>query len=149
MGSRWRLTRYQQIRIKIHHTQHHNYKKMGQHTQIDEPIYGSQLMTQQERNQYSDKMRAATTAQESARLLEEHHSAMMERAKTRGLPPPTEIVKGDVIAKTATGVGSAAGANAAAGVAPAGGSIRAGGGGMPGGMPPGGMGPGDGRARWQ
>ena len=54
------------------------------------PIYGSQLMTQQERNEYRAKMRTAKTAKERERLRYEHHERMQERAKERGVTLPAE-----------------------------------------------------------
>jgi uncharacterized protein HemX len=85
-----------------------------------ETIYGSQIMTQQERTEYRSRMRAANTAEEREQIRKEHHERMKERAKTQGVTLPDEP--------------------------PAGGGGRGpGGGGMgPGG---GGMGPGGGRGR--
>lgn len=53
-------------------------------------IYGSQLMTQQERNEYRTKMRAAKTAEEREQIRKEHHERMKERAKAQGLTLPDE-----------------------------------------------------------
>lgn len=88
--------------------------------QTQERIYGSQLMTRQERAEYRSKMRAAKTAEEREQIRKEHHERMKERAKERGVTLPDEP--------------------------PArGGGMGPGGGGMgPGG---GGMGPGGGRYR--
>jgi len=55
-----------------------------------EPIYGSQLMTQQERNEYRSSMRAAKTPQEREALRAEHHKAMQARAKERGVTLPDQ-----------------------------------------------------------
>lgn len=89
-------------------------------TDQQETIYGSQIMTQQERNEYRTKMRAAKTAEEREQIRKEHHERMKERAKAQGTTladdPPAR-----------------------------GGGMGPGGGGMgPGG---GGMGPGGGRGR--
>jgi hypothetical protein len=60
----------------------------------DAPIYGSQLMTNQERIEHRTKLRAAATAQEREQVRLEHHEQMKLRAKERGvaLPddPPTQ-----------------------------------------------------------
>ena len=56
----------------------------------DEQIYGSQLMTQQERTEYRVKMRAAKTAQEREQIRNEHHEQLKERAKERGVTLPDE-----------------------------------------------------------
>jgi len=53
-------------------------------------IYGSQLMTQQERNEFRARMRAAKTVQERERIRNEHHRQMQIRAKERGVTLPDE-----------------------------------------------------------
>lgn len=59
----------------------------------EQPIYGSQLMTPEERAQYQAKMRSLQTQAERDALRQEHHKQMDERAKQMGvrLPqgPPT------------------------------------------------------------
>ncbi len=59
-------------------------------TQANESVYGSQLMTQEERAEYSSKMRAAKTAQEREKIRNEHHEQMKERAKEKGVTIPDE-----------------------------------------------------------
>lgn len=54
------------------------------------PIYGSQLMTQQERADYRARMRSLRTAQERERFRLEHHERMRERARARGVTLPDE-----------------------------------------------------------
>lgn len=88
--------------------------------QAQEQVYGSQLMTAQERAAYRTKMRAARTAQEREQIRLDHHKAMQERAKAQGLTLPD----------TPPGMG---------------GGMGPGGGGM--GPGTGGMGPGGGRNR--
>ena len=51
-------------------------------------IYGYQLMTQQEREQYQAQMRNAKTAEERERLRKEHHEKMQARAQERGVMLP-------------------------------------------------------------
>lgn len=58
------------------------------HALAAEEIYGSQLMTERERNEYRDRMRNAKTAEERQRLRYEHHEQMRERAEARGLTLP-------------------------------------------------------------
>jgi len=53
-------------------------------------IYGNQLMTQQERNEYRTKMRAAKTDEEREQIRKEHHERMKERAKAQGVTLPDE-----------------------------------------------------------
>lgn len=98
-----------------------------------EPIYGSQLMTQQERNEYRDRMRAAKTVQEREQIRADHHERMKERAQARGVAIPDEPpTRGD--GKAASGRGAGRGS----GVGPGGAGPGAG---------PGGAGPGGGRGR--
>jgi len=55
-----------------------------------ETIYGSQLMTKQERVEFRQKMRNAQTTEEREQLRLEHHAQMQERAKEKGLTLPDE-----------------------------------------------------------
>lgn len=55
-----------------------------------ERIYGSQLMTPAERDEYRARLRAATTAEERDRIRAEHHEQMKSRAKERGVSLPDE-----------------------------------------------------------
>ena len=52
--------------------------------QKQEQIYGSQLMTQQERAEYRAKMHTAKTDEEREQIRKEHHERMKERAEERG-----------------------------------------------------------------
>jgi hypothetical protein len=54
----------------------------------DQNIYGSQLMTQQERDAHRSKMRSAKTYEEQQRIRNEHHKQMQVRAKERGVTLP-------------------------------------------------------------
>ncbi len=56
--------------------------------QKQEKIYGSQLMTQQERNEHRTKMRAAKTADDRELIRKAQHDAMKERAASRGVTLP-------------------------------------------------------------
>lgn len=93
--------------------------------QAQEQIYGSQLMTAQERKAYRAKMRTARTAEERERIREEHHKAMQVRAREKGLelpdsPPPRGSGGG-------MGPGGGAGQGSGTGM---GGGMGQGGGGM-------------------
>lgn len=59
-------------------------------TQKQEQVYGSQMMTRQERAEYRARMRAAKTAGEREQIRKEHHERMKERAKERGMTLPDE-----------------------------------------------------------
>ena len=61
--------------------------------QKQEQVYGSQMMTEQERNKYRTRMQAATTNEEREQIRLEHHELMKKRANEQGLsmpdsPPP-------------------------------------------------------------
>ncbi|MFV8818450.1 hypothetical protein [Haliea sp. E17] len=53
-------------------------------------IYGSELMTEQERNAYRDQMRAAKTEQERDQIRAAHHEAMRQRAEAMGKQLPDD-----------------------------------------------------------
>jgi len=53
-------------------------------------IYGSQLMTQQERFEHRRRMQNAETLEERERVRAEHHERMAARAKERGVTLPDE-----------------------------------------------------------
>ncbi|AWV02931.1 hypothetical protein DM992_26680 [Burkholderia sp. JP2-270] len=51
-------------------------------------IYGSQLMTPAERNEYRTRMHAAASDEEREKIRDEHHAEMQKRAKARGIKLP-------------------------------------------------------------
>ena len=53
-------------------------------------IYGSQLMTKEERMEYRKKQLNAKTAEERQQLRQEHHAMMKERARAQGKTLPDE-----------------------------------------------------------
>ncbi|MDM7942335.1 MAG: hypothetical protein QUV35_06880 [Hydrogenophaga sp.] len=57
-------------------------------TPAEAPIFGSELMTQQERLEYRDRMRAARTQEEREQIRNQHHEKMQVRAKERGSTLP-------------------------------------------------------------
>jgi len=72
----------------------------------EEPIYGHQLMTQQERREHREQMRSAKSWEEREQLRREHHERMRERARAKGIalpdPPP---VRSPGVAPGANGQG--------------------------------------------
>jgi 1,2-phenylacetyl-CoA epoxidase catalytic subunit len=60
------------------------------HLQAQDRVYGSQLMTQQERNEYGALMNAARTGKERDQIRQAHQEQMKERAKQRGVTLPDE-----------------------------------------------------------
>ncbi|MDX9709196.1 MAG: hypothetical protein RBT64_06545 [Trichloromonas sp.] len=59
-------------------------------TQVREEVYGSQLMSPEERNAYQTRMRAAENGEERERIRAEHHERMKIRAREQGLSLPDE-----------------------------------------------------------
>ena len=53
-----------------------------------ETVFGSQLMTQQERNEHRLKMQSAKTAEEREAVRRQHHEQMLERARQQGVTLP-------------------------------------------------------------
>lgn len=58
--------------------------------QSQEQIYGSQMMTPQEREEYRLRMRTAKTLEEREQIRKEHHERMKAVAKERGMTLPEE-----------------------------------------------------------
>ncbi len=54
----------------------------------DRDIYGYQLMTPAERQEYRDRMRAAQSSEEREKIRAEHHQEMQKRAEARGMTLP-------------------------------------------------------------
>ena len=54
------------------------------------PVYGSQLMTEQERQEHQQRMRNAPSDEERQQLRVEHHNRMQERARQQGVTLPEE-----------------------------------------------------------
>lgn len=59
--------------------------------ETQEQVYGSQLMTKQERAEQRARMSSAKTAEEREQIRKEHHDLMKERARERGVKLPDEI----------------------------------------------------------
>jgi hypothetical protein len=93
----------------------------------DRDIYGSQMMTQQERDQYRQKMQTAKTAEERERIRAQHHEQMKQRAQARGITLPDQPPAGRGPASAGGGMGQGGG------MGPGGGGMGPGGGGGQGG----------------
>lgn len=85
--------------------------------QQQEQIYGSQLMTVQERTEYRARMRAAKTAEAREQIRAEHHKAMQVRAREKGMALPDEPPAHGM----GTGPGPAGGMRPGGGMGPGGG----------------------------
>lgn len=59
-------------------------------TQDQKQVYGSQLMTDQERVEHRLKMRSSKSPEERAKYRKEHHERMKVRAKEKGVTLPDE-----------------------------------------------------------
>jgi hypothetical protein len=59
-------------------------------TTDQKPVYGSQLMTEQERLEQRQRMRNATSAAEREQIRLEHHQRMQERARQQGVTLPEQ-----------------------------------------------------------
>jgi hypothetical protein len=67
--------------------------QMQQKTQTQ--VFGYQLMTNEERMEMRNKMRAAKTAEEREQIQTEHHERMKLRAKEQGVTLPDQpLMKG-------------------------------------------------------
>lgn len=86
-------------------------------------IYGSQLMTEQERNEHRNKLRAAKTEQERKEIQAEHHKLMQERAKAKGITLPDEP-RGPAAGAGKCGSGKCGGGKCGSGAGPGGGGGR-------------------------
>ena len=87
----------------------------------NEPIYGSQIMTDQERIEHRNLMREAPTQQDRERIRAEHHELMLERARAQGITLPDEPpVRGGM----GQGMGGGMGQGMGGGMGPGQGNIR-------------------------
>lgn len=76
------------------------------------PVYGSQLMTRQERMEYRNQMRTLKTQNERNAFRLEHHTRMQERAKAKGITLP------DTPPATGSGMGPGMGGGMGPGMGP-------------------------------
>jgi len=79
--------------------------------EAQEPVYGSQLMTREERAEHRAKMRAAKTRDEREQVRKEHHERMKERAKAQGLALPDEPPARGSMGPGSGGTGQGGGSN--------------------------------------
>jgi hypothetical protein len=84
-------------------------------------IYGSQLMTAKERNEFRSRMRSAKTAQEREQIRAEHHERMKVRAKERGVTIPDEPPARGGGMGPGSGMGPGGGMGPGSGMGPGGG----------------------------
>jgi hypothetical protein len=85
--------------------------------ETQQQVYGYQLMTNEERMEMRNKMRAAKTAQEREKIQAEHHERMKVRANEMGVTLPDQpMMKGGGMGMGAgAGQGQVKGGGAGAG----------------------------------
>ncbi|HEU0219273.1 MAG TPA: hypothetical protein VFQ98_00540 [Gallionella sp.] len=79
--------------------------------QKSETVYGSRLMTREERAEYRAKMRSLKTKEEREAFRMEHHQKMQERAKSMGktLPDMPPAQGSGMMMKPCSGAGPCGG----------------------------------------
>lgn len=87
-------------------------------------IYGSQMMTEQERNEYRQRMQSAQTAAERDRIRNENHARMQARAKERGVTLPDQPPGQGMGQGLGPGQGMGGGMGSGGGMGPGGGGRR-------------------------
>ena len=75
----------------------------------DRNIYGWQMMTREEMEQYRNRIRNAKTAEEREQIRKEHHEQMVQRAKERGMKLPDEAPMRNMDRRMDDGMGSPGG----------------------------------------
>jgi hypothetical protein len=81
-------------------------------------LYGSELMTPEERTAYRDRMKQAKTQADRDRIRREHHDQMQQRAKERGVTLQEQPRKPARAAPRGAGQGRGMGPGAGAGTGP-------------------------------
>ncbi|MEZ5503625.1 MAG: hypothetical protein R3E50_13550 [Halioglobus sp.] len=75
---------------RVHQETANEAQTMGQ-MQAQDRIYGSSLMTQQERNEYQNQMRQLKTEQERADFQAQYHGQIKQRAEAEGKTLPDNL----------------------------------------------------------
>lgn len=68
-------------------------------------IYGSQLMTEQERAEYNQKLNSIKTNEERQEFMEDHREKMKERAQEQGISLPDRSPQSGGMKNPGTGTG--------------------------------------------
>lgn len=78
----------EQARIRVREQQQNTVQARARELGVPapDPIYGQQLMTEQEQQQYRDRVRATTGEQDRQRIQSEHRAQMQERARQHQVP---------------------------------------------------------------
>ena len=71
--------------MRAEHQRKMQARAKAQGKQLDPPVFGQHMMTMEERDRYTERMRAAKTDEEKARIRSEHQQMMMQRAGELGI----------------------------------------------------------------
>lgn len=71
--------------MRAEHQREMQARAKAQGRQLDPPVFGEHMMTMEERNRYTQRLQAATTDAERARIQQEHQQRMMQRAEEMGI----------------------------------------------------------------
>lgn len=88
----------------------------------DAPIYGAQMMTEQERIEHRNRLRSAKTLEEREQIRNEHHERMVTRARERGITLPEEPPMRGGMGAGGAGMGPGGGMGPKGGMGPGGGN---------------------------
>ena len=71
--------------MRAEHQREMQARAKAQGRQLDPPVFGEHMMTMEEKKRYAERMQAATSDAEKARIREEHQQQMMQRAEDLGI----------------------------------------------------------------
>ena len=71
--------------MRAEHQREMQARAKAQGKPLDPPIFGQHMMMMEEQKRYTERMRAAVTDTEKARIREEHQQMMMQRARELGI----------------------------------------------------------------
>ena len=71
--------------MRAEHQREMQARAKAQGRQPDPPIFGEHMMTMEERSRYAERMQAAATEEQRARIREEHQQMMLQRAHELGI----------------------------------------------------------------
>ena len=72
-------------RMRAEHQREMQARAKAQGRQLDPPVFGQHMMTMEEKQRYTERMQAAKSDAEKARIREEHQQQMMQRAEELGI----------------------------------------------------------------
>lgn len=72
-------------RLRADHQREMQGRAKAEGRQMDPPVFGQHMMTMEEQNRYTERMRNAKNDEERARIRQEHQQMMMQRAQDLGI----------------------------------------------------------------